>query len=207
MTTFLFVRHGEATANQTPEYICGQSNHIPLTELGKKQAEAFGRHLSQEGLIPSAIFSSGAVRADETARIALAQTNIPLPVTQDSRVLEMSQGECEGLLRTTVYTPENIEKYAIITDRGKFPGGESLLDVQARMLDFIEEQTHTHPSGTILVFSHGLAIRSLAGKIRSFSKQAILDEVTGNVSLTVIQAQDGEHAVHVVGKNVIAEYT
>ncbi|UTX51547.1 histidine phosphatase family protein [Candidatus Saccharibacteria bacterium TM7i] len=207
MTTFLFVRHGEATANQTPEYICGQSNHIPLTELGKKQAKAFGHYLAEEDLSPDAIFSSGAVRADETARIALAQTDIKLPITQDSRVLEMSQGECEGLLRTTIYTPANIEKYEITTDHGKFPGGESLLDVQARMFDFIEEQTHAHPEGAILVFSHGLAIRSLAGKIRNFSKQDILDEITGNVSLTAIQTQEDGHTVHFVGKNVIAEYT
>ena len=207
MTDFLFIRHGEASANVTPEYICGQSNHTPLTPLGEKQAAALGVYLQDAAITPTALFSSGAIRADTTAQIALEVAAITQPVIIDERLLEMGQGECEGLLRETVYTPENIEKYAITEPHGKFPGGESLLDVQARMLQFIEERSQQYPDGTVLAFGHGLAIRSLAGALRKLSKADILAEATGNVSVTHINTSDAGHTVRFVGKNVIERYT
>ncbi len=207
MTEFLFVRHAEAVTNTQPGLVGGQNNTTPLTERGRQQAALFGKYLHSNAVVPNVVFSSGAIRADTTAAIALAQAGIELPLLHDDRLMEMSQGEYEGAPRTHVYSPENLEKYAITTMDGKLPGGESMREVQQRMAAFLEETSQTYPHERVLVFGHGLAIRALAGALRGFTKQAILAEQTNNVSLSFIETTPATPIVHFVGKNVIPEYT
>ncbi len=207
MTEFLFIRHGEAATNTMPDRIGGQNVAAPLTDKGRSQAQLLGDYLRDSRTRPDAIFSSGAVRADTTAKLALERAGIDQPVTFDSRLLEMSQGDFEGELRTTAYTPENIEQYDIRSMTGKFPSGESMNDVQRRMLEFVDEKTQQHSDSQLVVFGHGLAIRALTGAIRGIEKQAFLAETTDNVSLTAIDAHASTMTVRFIGKNVIPEYT
>lgn len=207
MTEFLFVRHGKATNNLRPEIISGQSNEAPLLEIGQAEAVLVGSYLKKQQLTPEAVFSSPAIRAHETGQLALKIMQLEAPIVLDDRILEMSQGPFEGTLRSLAYTPENIAAFEIESDHGKFPGGESLLDVQARMHAFIDEKTEEYPHSTILAFSHGLAIRALAGSIRGFTKAQILAEETPNVSLTRISHDGNNPHVHYVGKSVVGSYT
>ncbi len=207
MTEFLFVRHGKASNNLRPEIISGQSNHAELTETGQAEAVLMGAQLKKQNIAPDAIYSSPAIRAYQTGELALKILKLDMPIIKDERVLEMSQGHVEGTLRALAYTPENIAAFEIETNHGKFPGGESLIDVQDRMHDFLNEKTEQHPDGTLLVFSHGLAIRALAGSIRTFTKEQILTEETPNVSLTHISNDKSGPTVHFVGKNLIEQYT
>lgn len=205
MTEFLFVRHGETEMNLQTHIVGGRSNHTPLTERGKQQAALLGEHLRQQSVIPNVVFSSGAVRTNETARITLEYAGLSLPIIEDERLLELGQGEYEGSLRSIAYTPENKRRYSIETMDGKFPGGESVLDVQNRKYLFLDEKHLSHLDDLVLVFGHGLAIRSLAGKIRGFTKQQILAEKTDNASITRIDVVDRTPRVHFVGKTVISE--
>lgn len=207
MTEFLFVRHAEAITNTTPDRIGGQSPAAPLTDKGIAQAALLGEYFKTMRASPDVIFSSGAVRTNSTASIALAQAGIEVPVLPDARLLEISQGIYEGEQRSLVYTEANMAKYNIASLAGKFPGGESVVDGQARMFDFLEETTRDYPNAHILVFSHGYAIRALAGKVLGSTKQQILDTTTHNVSLTAIDATPTTAAIRYIGKNVIPEYT
>lgn len=207
MTEFLFVRHAEAVTNTTPERIGGQSINAELTERGQQQALLLGDYLQQHNLQPQAVFSSGAVRADTTAHIALAQARLKHTIVRDARLLELSQGEFEGALRTMAYSPENLEKYDTASLYGKFPGGESMHDLQQRMGAFLQEVASNYPKGQVLVFGHGLAIRALAGTLRGLEKEHILAEVTNNVSITSIEVSGATQTVHFVGQKTIPEYT
>lgn len=207
MTEFLFVRHAEAAINIDPTRIGGQSIAAPLTEKGQRQAGLLGDYLGAQDNQLAKVFSSGAVRTDTTARIALERAGIAQPVIPDARLLEISQGEFEGKLRSAAYTPENIDMYDILSKFGKFPGGESIDDAQQRMLSFVYEKTEEFPDKSILIFSHGLAIRALAGMIKGFDKQQIIAQVTDNVSTTSIVTSPSTIELRYVGKNVIPEYT
>ena len=205
MTEFLFVRHGETEMNTLPHLVGGQSYHTPLTEQGVQQAEDFGRYYSFNSALrsPDVIFSSGAVRTNDTARHALAAMGLELPpIIEDERLLEMSQGDYEGSLRDDVYTLENIERYNLNALDGKLPGGESILDVQHRKLEWLHDTYDQYPEHTVMVFGHGLAIRSLAGAVLGYDKQQILRELeTPNLSLTVIDVVDHTPNVRFVGKH------
>lgn len=207
MTEFLFIRHGEAANNTAPERIGGQRIDAPLTDKGRRQAQALGRYLRHHEIHPQAVFSSGAVRSDETARLALTEAAPSLDIKPDVRLLEMAQGDYENKLRAEVYTPETIARYNLTSLEGALPGGESIAEVQQRMRSFFEETAALYSEGIVLVFGHGLAIRALAGALRGFNKAQILAETTPNVSLTAIDSHTTPPAVRFVGKKVRAEYT
>lgn len=204
MTTFLFVRHGETLLNTTPDIIGGRSVETPLTERGERQAQLLGDYLARQ-TAPDVIFSSGAVRTNRTAQLALAAARLNLPIIEDERLLELSQGIYEGTSRDLAYTPDNKARYSIGTFEGKFPEGESILEVQTRMRAFLFDIHAQYPTQTVVVFGHGFAIRALAGALREFSVRQILDEATDNISLTRIAVEDGNTIVHHVGKNIIQE--
>lgn len=187
MTEFLFGRHAESSYNlEQSHLICGRNNHTPLTPHGEQQARDLGAYLQQANYVPSMIFSSGAVRTDRTARLASLTAGYNIPIISDNRLLEVSQGPYEGCPRDEVYSPEVVTAYNLTTLHGKLPGTESILDTQLRMLEFFNETHATYPGSKIPVFSHGLAIRSLAGKIRGHTKPQILTAATPNASLTSI---------------------
>lgn len=204
MTKFYFVRHCESEMNVRPDLVGGRSNHAPATERGVHQARLLGEYLQNTGLVPDLIFSSGAVRTNTTARVALETAGISQQIIEDTRLQELSQGNYEGADRSLAYTLANRRAYRIDDIDGKFPGGESIRDVQLRTRHFIDDMHQRHPDATILLFGHGLAIRALVGELLGLDKQTLLKLETDNVSMTLIETTAGEHTVHFVGKAVIS---
>ena len=205
MTELLFIRHGESIANLDPTRINGRSNHTPLTARGEHQARLLGAHLRATAYLPDAIFSSGALRADTTARITARTAGYDSPISIDERLQEVSQGPYEGQLREGMYSPESVLAHNLDSVHGSLPGAESLFDARTRMLDFASEAYQQYPDGRLLIFSHGLAIRSLAGIIRGHTKRQIFDTATPNVSTTNITMTPAGPIVQYVGKTVISE--
>ena len=68
----LLIRHGESQMNTRSDLVGGFSPQTPLTETGAAQARALGEHLVREGIAIDLAYTSTAVRARETARIALS---------------------------------------------------------------------------------------------------------------------------------------
>jgi broad specificity phosphatase PhoE len=206
MTELLFGRHGESSHNlELSHLICGRNNDIPLTHTGERQARLLGAYLRSIDYTPDAIYSSGAVRADMTARIAAESAGLDQPIIIDERLQEVSQGPYEGRLRTSVYNPETIAVHNLNSVHGKLPGAESLFEAYARMSDVVGDAYHHYPDGRLLIFSHGLAIRSLTGIARGHTKRQIFDTVTPNASLTSLTVTDSGLDIHYVGKTVISE--
>lgn len=205
MTELLFIRHGESIANLDPARINGRSNHTPLTARGEHQARLLGVHLRSIAYTPDAIFSSGARRADTTARIATEAAGYTSPIVIDERLQEISQGPYEGQLRDGIYSPEAIAAHNLDSVHGKLPGTESLFEGHARMLDFASDAHRQYPDGRLLIVTHGLAIRSLVGIVRGYTKRQIFDTATPNASLTAITMAPTGPTVRYVGKTVISE--
>ena len=78
MTTIIFLRHGQAEADD------GNGDAArPLTPKGIRQAEAAGRALERLGLVPDLCLTSPRVRAAETARLACLELGLE-PVVEPS---------------------------------------------------------------------------------------------------------------------------
>ena len=152
--TIVLVRHGESTFIGEGRFQ-GQAEN-PLSRLGRRQAQLAAARLAHPGNSPALpiparppleIVHSLLGRATETASaIATAMAaddtfGRAIPLRPDEGLLEIGQGEWEGLHRTEIearwgdvlatWRRRPLEAWA--------PGGESIAEVQARVRPALEE--------------------------------------------------------------------
>ena len=155
MTKILFVRHGESIYNKERKFT-GQKD-IPLTELGEKQAQATGAFLLENYQI-DCIYSSDLCRAVRTA-LPVAQT-LGLSVQTDKRFREIHLGDWTDEYIQTVKA-ERVEEYAAYCQGEAAPNGESRKQLRERVLQATLEVVKNNPNKTVLITSHGGAIRAI----------------------------------------------
>lgn len=206
MITFYFIRHAESKMNTTPHIIGGRSNYTPLTSLGYQQAEACGLALQKLHVTPDVVYSSPAVRTQQTAATVLDIAQYHIKPTIAPELQELYQGRWEGKLRARFYTPATLIKVATQGKRFAAPDGESMQEVGERMFTWLMQAArtaHQQHHATILVFSHGMAIKCLAGHISNWSHTKIYTTAIPNVSLSTFCVQDTTPTVKKVGEVII----
>ncbi len=183
------IRHAESEGNVNNHVIGGQSNHLPLTARGLKQAEALGNRFLHNEIGFDQIHSSTAVRSMQTVQavgdiIGFDEEHIHF----SDELLELSQGSWEGQVRSNIYTEEVLSKR--LNDPWHFtpPGGESPKDVETRMYQyicqqFVEPDIHAH---RIAIFSHGMSIKCLIRRILDSTPGMTYRIVLHNTSITHI---------------------
>jgi broad specificity phosphatase PhoE len=158
MTLSLWIiRHGQSQGNRD-RFFTGHGPS-PLTELGRRQAEATACTLSA---IPfTAIYCSDLPRALETALPLAKRTGLTLKQRQSLR--ERNLGEVTGLhfKEVAVRHPEVWDALAARDPAYRPPGGESHADCGLRIASFLQELFANHSSGRIVIVSHGIAINHL----------------------------------------------
>lgn len=149
-TRILLIRHGQSRGNAEGRF--GGHTATPLSQRGRRQAEAAARALASEKI--TAIYSSDLLRAVETAEPLARLTGLEIKRTTAFR--ERSVGVMEGLTFQEA-AEQHPEQYAALIRRDFehiILGGESyrqMLDRAAEKLDHAIEQ---HRGGRICVFSH-----------------------------------------------------
>jgi broad specificity phosphatase PhoE len=151
----LLARHGETTDNREPIRVQGFTD-TPLNDTGRAQAAELGERMASSGVV--SLWSSDLSRARETAEIVGGR--LGLPVRLDPRLREANRGRWEGS-RFIDIEPNEPELFAAWMRAGagfRFPGGESLLDQQERVIAALED---IHATGELpaLVVCHGGSIR------------------------------------------------
>lgn len=205
MVTFHFIRHAESEMNTTPHIIGGRSNYTPLTPLGHQQAEACGLALQKLRITPDVVYSSPAVRTQQTAATVIDILQYHSKPIIASELQELDQGRWEGKLRAHFYTPATLIQVATQGKHFAAPDGESMQVVGERMFTWlmqtarIARQQHT----TVLAFSHGMAIKCLAGYINNWSHTKIYTTAIPNASLSTFCMQGTTPTVKKVGEVII----
>lgn len=157
MTRIYFVRHGETDWNVARRYQ-GQTD-IPLNDKGMMQAAKVAERLAGENI--AAIYASDLQRAFYTAE-KIAEKH-GLSVTPMTEFREISFGDWEGSSFSSLDTGAREQIDKIFTDPAhiEVPGGENFYQVQQRAMRGVEKLIATHPDETIIVASHGAAIRTI----------------------------------------------
>ncbi|MCU1360064.1 MAG: histidine phosphatase family protein [Ilumatobacteraceae bacterium] len=165
------LRHGQSLGNIARELahesraemldIAERDMDVPLSDLGKQQAAAFGRWLGQQSDPPDVVLSSPYLRAAQTAQIALAAAGLDRAVHLDERLRERELGILDLLTQHGVAT-----RYPVEAERrkrlGKFyhrpPGGESWVDVALRIRSLRDSLAREHLGKRVLMVSHEVVI-------------------------------------------------
>ena len=185
MATLLLVRHGHTDV--AGRRLTGRQRGVHLNAQGRREAERLVERL--EGVPVSAIWTSPLERCRETAA-PLARDRRLSPTVQRG-LIEVDYGAWTGrsiaqlrrtrLWRSVMHAPSTV----------RFPGGESMLEVQARMVDAAMTLAAAHPGGTVVAVSHAdpirLLVTHLAGTHADHLQRLAID--TG--SITVVALGEG----------------
>lgn len=156
MTRVYLVRHGEAEGNLLRVFQ-GHTDGA-LTNTGKAQIQCLTKRF--EPIHLDAIYSSDLQRAYQTALAIRGEK--PLEVEIDTRLREIYGGDWEGHPWDELpqLWPEIYEIWTNRIDRVHLPGGESMEQVERRIVSTIHELVSKNKGKTIAIASHGTAIRA-----------------------------------------------
>jgi len=134
------VRHGQTDWNLEGRY-AGRID-IPLNNKGIEQAKIIREEL--KNIKFDKVFSSPLIRAYKTAQIICDNE-----IIKDDRIIERSNGELEGKLKTEITTEidfndPNERNYNI----------ESIIDFRKRIKNFFDEITTNYEGKNILIVTH-----------------------------------------------------
>jgi probable phosphomutase (TIGR03848 family) len=155
-TIILLVRHAMNDWVKTGK-LAGRTPAVHLNERGEEQARRLADRLA--GYPIRAIYASPQDRAQETA-ITLA-SGLDLPVQTSTGLGEVDFGEWTGQkLEELAKTPE----WKLVQGRPtamRFPGGESIWEMQHRAVDEIERLAAIHAHEMIVLVSHADVIKAV----------------------------------------------
>lgn len=137
-TEIIYFVHGTTYDNAAKK--CSGWNQVELTELGLEQAKKLGEVNSHINF--DIIFTSDLIRAIDTANIAFPNTQ----KIQDKRLRECNYGVLDGANKNLVKYEEHIKE--------QFPNGESLIEVESRIRNFIDYLKENYSGKTIGVVAH-----------------------------------------------------
>ncbi|XP_059642122.1 uncharacterized protein LOC132284075 [Cornus florida] len=133
-----FISHGDSHINLRPDLVSGRCPEAALTLNGKRQARALAVFLKSQGIRFNAVYTSPLDRAKSTAVSVCQEISFAEDQIQSSDALsEMSMGHWEGCHRSEIYTPEMLSLMERIQPDFSAPSGESLRQVEFRMVQFL----------------------------------------------------------------------
>lgn len=154
MATVILVRH--AVTPLMGRVLAGRLPGGALTVEGRRQAERLAERLS---LWPvAALHTSPQERAKATA--APIGRRLRLPAGIEAGLDEIDFGEWTGRHVDALAPDGDWHRFNTYRSGTRIPGGETLLEVQTRMIGTLERLTARHPEGTVVVVGHGDPIRA-----------------------------------------------
>lgn len=152
MSIFLFIRHG--THGLLGKRFVARTAGVLINEQGWREAVSVSKRL--EGVEIEAIYSSPLERAMQTADPLSKRTGLEVQVREELN--EIDVGEWSNLEFETLRSKPGWEQWRDVRSCFHPPGGELMLDTQARMVRLVEELRRKH-SGVVALFSHGDPIK------------------------------------------------
>ena len=154
MIRILLIRH--ATTDAVGKRLSGRMPGVHLNEEGRKQAG----HLASAviGLPLAGIYSSPLERALETAE-PMAKLLKLKTVASDS-FLEIDFGQWTNCSFEQLQNDQAFQRFNSFRSATRIPGGESMLEAQARIITGLQKLHGKHQEETVAVISHSDLIKA-----------------------------------------------
>lgn len=198
MTTLIIARHGNTFGpNDTPTRV-GARTDLPLVESGIAQARAIGKYLSENRLIPDAVYTSNLQRTIDTARIAIKESGVSNPVYQLDIFNEIDYGPDENKTEDQVIARIGADAIKAWDEEAIVPDGWLVNpdDIIKNWQDFAEQiRAHDDDETVLVVTSNGIArfAPRLIGDFEGFKAKNKIKLSTG--ALGILKYEDGNWVV------------
>ncbi len=175
-------------------------HHVPLTDLGHRQAEAAGRALRERHGRFDAVYHSGYARTRQTTEGILSawpdDERAAMPVAHDLFVRERDTGYGWDMTTSEAEAafPYLQEYWRTV---GPFfarpPGGESVAQVCERVQMFLDRVEVAHPDARVLVVTHGVTLRAFRYLIEGWDYDTmethLREHAPRNASITAYESK------------------
>jgi len=185
----LLMRHGETPWNREGR-VMGR-NPVELDSHGRAQVAGLVDFVRT--LKPDLIVTSPLVRARQTAEIIAAGLGGGVPIREEQQIAEVQYGRWEGMNYEQLIVDEDYLRYREEPILSSTPGGESIVEVQARGVEAVMRTLGETDGQRVLFVSHGDIIRTvlchfMAMELRHFRRIRV-----DNAALSAVQVA-GEFA-------------
>lgn len=158
MTRIVLVRHGHVPGIH-PERFRGRTE-LPLTELGVRQARATAAAIHARWK-PVLVYTSPLQRCVVTGQAIADACGIARRTL--SELIDLDYGawrdmSCEEVRRAH---PQQYERWVGSPDMHRFPSGESLAMLAARIADALRIVVEAHPADTVVLVGHDSGNRTV----------------------------------------------
>jgi probable phosphomutase (TIGR03848 family) len=181
-TVICFVRHG--TTPTTGKVLPGRAKGLHLSEKGVAEAERVAERLVAIAPLVAAVYASPLERTRETAKpiaAALGQR-----VNIDRGLLECEFGEWTGCELTKLAKLPEWQQVQRHPSGFRFPGGESFLELQARISTTVSKIVERHLGHTVIVVSHADPIKLILAEALGQPLDLMQRTVVSPCSVSVI---------------------
>lgn len=195
-TRLIIVRHAEAEGNVKRIFQGWTDGEI--TERGHAQAERVAERLKDMQI--DVLYSSSMKRTLQTASYIAKINN--LPIIRTDKLKEINGGSWEGEKwdNLSLKWPDEYETWENKPHAHIMPNGESMEELQKRLIDEIEKIIDKHSGKAICIVTHGTAIRSLMCRFHHCKLEKMLTiPWQDNTSVTIIDYENGKFHVVLEG--------
>jgi broad specificity phosphatase PhoE len=166
-TELILVRHGQQVFPDAAHARVGDWVDPPLSDLGRRQAQAVGRSLAPERI--DAVYSSALVRARDTGRAIADHHGLEVQIEEDLREIETfrdlprdaSPVDVVGELRLQGAR----ERFVRHRTWDVYPYTERHDEFRHRTLNVIEGVIALHPGQRVVVACHGGVINAYVAEV------------------------------------------
>ncbi len=179
MGKLILVRHGE-TAKNVGNSLHGANDPETLNQIGQKQINETANKLKEYS--PFKIYTSKERRAIQSAEILSTQLNVPVETLDgmQERNWGVFTGQPWSEVKSVLDPMTLEERYTYVPQ-----DGESWKVFETRLVDAIKKITRENPDKTIVVLTHGGAIRALMPFLLDIPKEESFKYDPDNASLTI----------------------
>lgn len=159
MARIFIIRHGETTDNA--QHIFSGRRDVDLTQGGIEEARKIAEELKDEKITKS--YQSSQLRSKHTLELVLDNYHPNIEIVTDDRIRERDYGDLTGQskIEWEKKDPENYKLWHRSYDVPP-PAGESIKDVEKRVMEFLYEALPTFKQDdVILISAHGNSIRPM----------------------------------------------
>lgn len=216
------VRHGQSAGNVARDEahasgalriaLTQRDVDVPLSELGREQAESLGKWFARRDIRPDVMLASPYLRAQQTAQIfrAAGGCEADEPICVDERLREKEFGVLDGLTTAGIaeFMPEQAEFRSVL---GKFyhraPGGESWADVILRLRSLMDTVSLHYGGRPVMIVAHQVVVLCLRYIIENLTEDEVLAiDKLGDVSNCGVTEYRFDPQTGKAGNLVLVEY-
>jgi len=196
VTTLYLVRHGETSLNR--ERIFQGHLDPELSELGREQAKRLALCLKDEKI--GAFYSSDLLRAYQTASTIAAKHRQGVIKVKGFRGIDCGHWTGKSVEEIEAVYPELLITWRFQPHRYRMPGGESVEQVQRRVIRTWERILMEEAEHNICIVTHAIPVKSLICHFMEDDLSLMwLTPRQDNGALNIIQFEEGKPRVIEVG--------